>query len=257
MREYETVVAETRENVGLVILNGRRGNSLNLQILTEMMDALLAFDQDDTVGAMVLSGKSKIFAPGADIAALSAATKEEILRVDPIRQFDRIMQVKKPVIAAVSGLALGGGFEIALSCDMIVASESAKFGLPEVNLGLIPGAGGTQRLTHTVGKAIAMEMILNNRILNAEEAYQLGLVNKIVPVDSFQKEAVTLAQQITSRSPLMIQSAKAMVNEAYENALTDGLAIERKAFYDLYGSHDQQEGLQAFLEKRQPEWKGS
>jgi enoyl-CoA hydratase len=170
--------------------------------------------------------------------------------------YGRIRTIRKPVIAAVSGWALGAGFEIALACDMIVASETARFGLPEVTIGVIPGAGGTQRLARAVGKVTAMEMILNNRTLTAREALQFGLVNRLVPVESYLDEALKLAQQVASRAPLAVRAAKKMINQAYERVLAEGLAEEKQEFYNLFASEDQKEGMQAFIEKRQPEWKG-
>jgi len=164
--------------------------------------------------------------------------------------------VEKPVIAAVSGWALGGGCEIALSCDMIVASESARFGQPEITIGVIPGAGGTQRLTHTVGKALAMEIILNNRTLSAQEALHYGLVNRVVPVDAYLDEALKLAEEIASRAPLAVRAAKKLINAAYDSSLTDGLAEEKRVFYNLFNTADQKEGMQAFVEKRKPNWTG-
>jgi enoyl-CoA hydratase len=173
-----------------------------------------------------------------------------------IGSFDRIRKIKKPVIAAVSGYALGGGCELAMACDMIVASEKAKFGQPEINLGVIPGAGGTQRLTLAMGKAIAMEMVLNNRILSAAEALQFGLVNRVVPVESFLNEALKLAEEIAGRSPVAVRTGKEAVNTVFEGSLTDGLSNEKELFYGLFSTEDQKEGMQAFIEKRKPNWKG-
>ena len=175
---------------------------------------------------------------------------------DHVAVFGRIRTIQKPVIAAVSGWALGGGCEVALSCDLIVASESARFGQPEINIGVIPGAGGTQRLARFVGKAIAMEMILNDRRLNAQEAYQFGMVNRIVPVEGYLEEALKLAEDIASRAPLAVRAAKRMINQAFERPLAEGLAEEKQMFYNLFASEDQKEGMKAFSEKRKPEWKG-
>jgi enoyl-CoA hydratase len=183
-------------------------------------------------------------------------TIEQMMDRDHVAVFGRIRTIRKPVIAAVSGWALGGGCEIALSCDMIVASESAKFGLPEVTIGVIPGAGGTQRLIRAVGKALAMEMILNNRTLSAQEALGFGLVNRVVPVSEFLNEALKLAEEVAARAPLAVRAAKKMINQSYERFLSDGLEQEKQVFYNLFGSEDQKEGMQAFVEKRKPEWKG-
>ena len=180
----------------------------------------------------------------------------DMLLRDQISLFDAIRQIAKPVIAAVSGWCLGGGNELAMSCDLIVASESARFGQPEINLGVIPGAGGTQRLTRAVGKTIAMEMVLNNRTLTAQEALQYGLINRIVPVERYFDEALQLAEEIAGRAPLAVRLGKEAVNHAFESFLSDGLADERRAFYFLFASKDQKEGMQAFIEKRKADWKG-
>ena len=174
-----------------------------------------------------------------------------------IESFDRIRKIKKPIIAAVSGWCLGGGHELAMSCDLIVASETARFGQPEINLGVIPGAGGTQRLTRAVGKAIAMEMVLNNRTLTAMEALQFGLVNRVTPEERYLEEAIELAAEIAARAPIALRLGKEAVNYAFESALTDGLAHERRAFYFLFSTKDQKEGMLAFSEKRKPSWKGT
>jgi enoyl-CoA hydratase len=231
-------------------------NALNNQLMNELMDALDLFDRDDGIGAMVITGNEKAFAAGADIKEMADQSVTEIMDRDHVAVFGRIRTIQKPVIAAVSGWALGGGCEVALSCDMIIASESAKFGQPEITIGVIPGAGGTQRLARTVGKAIAMEMILNNRTLTAQEAYQYGLVNRVVPVQGYLEEALKLADEIASRAPLAIRAAKKMINQAYELTLSEGLAEEKQSFYNLFASEDQKEGMKAFIEKRQPEWKG-
>ncbi len=254
---YELILTETRGNVGLVQLNrGSMLNALNQQLLRELMDALEAFDQDENVGAMVVTGNDKAFAAGADIKELVDNTAAQIKKVDYAAAFARIMTIRKPVIAAVSGWALGGGMEIALSCDMIIASESAKFGQPEVTIGVIPGAGATQRLTHALGKAVAMEMILNNRTLSAVEALEFGLVNRVVEVEAYLDEAIKLAGEIAARAPLAVRAAKKMINEAHELPLSKGLSEERQEFYQLFATEDQKEGMRAFIEKRPPEWQG-
>jgi len=187
---------------------------------------------------------------------MAEATPVEMLLWDHIAQFDRLRQVRKPVIAAVSGHCLGGGSELAMSCDMIVASETARFGQPEINLGVIPGAGGTQRLTKAVGKALAMEMVLNGRTLSAEEALRYGLVNRVVPVERCLDEALTLAAAIAARAPLALRLGKEAVNHAFESFPTDGLQDERRAFYFLFATQDQKEGMAAFVQKRKPDWQG-
>lgn len=254
---YTSILVETRKGVGLVTLNRPEArNALNSTLLSELMLALDAFDRDENIRAMVITGDAKAFAAGADIKQMVDKTTAEIMNDDFIPSFSRILTIRKPVIAAVSGWALGGGFELAMSCDMIVASETAKFGQPEITIGVIPGGGGTQRLTHAVGKVLAMEMILNNRTLSAEEALRFGLVNRVVPLDGYLDEALKLAEEIASRAPLAAQSAKKMVNQAYERTLQDGLEEERREFYNLFSTEDQKEGMRAFIEKRKPEWKG-
>jgi len=254
---YEMILTETRGRTALVTLNRPQAlNALNKQLMDELMDALEAFDKDDTIGAMVITGNEKAFAAGADIKEMAGKSAEEMKSSDQVEVFGRIRSVEKPVIAAVSGWALGGGCELALSCDMIVASDSAKFGLPEVTIGVIPGAGGTQRLTHAVGKALAMEMILNNRVMPAQEALQHGLVNRVFPVGDYLDEALKLADEIASRAPLAARAAKKAINAAYETSLTDGLSEEKRVFYELFETEDQKEGMQAFIEKRKPNWTG-
>jgi enoyl-CoA hydratase len=205
---------------------------------------------------MVITGDERAFAAGADIKEMAEASAVEMLQRDTISTFDGLLKIKKPVIAAVSGWCLGGGNELAMSCDLIVASETARFGQPEINLGVIPGAGGTQRLTRAVGKALAMEMVLNNRTLTAEEALHFGLVNRVVPVEQYLAEALTLAGEIAARAPLAVRLGKESVNHAFDSFLSDGLKDERRAFYFLFASQDQKEGMQAFLEKRPAKWKG-
>jgi enoyl-CoA hydratase len=254
---YEMILAEIRGRVGLITLNRPQAmNALNNQLMRELMDALESFDQNEAVGAMVITGNEKAFAAGADIKEMADQSIQQMMDRDHVAVFGRIRTIQKPVIAAVSGWVLGGGCEIALSCDMIVASESAKFGQPEINIGVIPGAGGTQRLTHAVGKAIAMEMILNNRTLTAQEAYQFGMVNGIVSVEEYLGKALELADEIAARAPVAVRVAKKMINQVFERPLADGLAEERQEFYNLFATEDQKEGMRAFVEKRQPEWKG-
>ncbi len=254
---YETILTEIREQVGLVRINRPKAlNALNSTVLHELAEALEAFDNDPGVGAMVISGDDRAFAAGADIKEMADATAMYMLTRSHIPQFDRVRSIHKPVIAAVSGWCLGGGNELAMACDMIIASETARFGQPEINLGVIPGAGGTQRLTRAVGKALAMEMVLNNRLLTAEEALNFGLVNRVVPVERYLEEAVQLATEIAARAPLALRLGKEAVNHAFESFLSDGLADERRAFYMLFASLDQKEGMQAFIEKRKASWKG-
>jgi enoyl-CoA hydratase len=257
VEEYKTILVETRDKVGLITINRPEAyNALNAEVLTELLSALRKFDTDDKIGAMVVAGSEKVFAAGADIAEMAEASTVDMLTTGRIDLFDEIISIKKPIIGAVSGWCLGGGNELAMSFDLIVASERARFGQPEINLGVIPGAGGTQRLTKAVGKAIAMEMVLNNRHLTAEEALRFGLVNKVVPVEDYLEVAISLAGEIAKRAPLAIQAGKEMVNQSFESHLREGLADERRSFYLLFATEDQKEGMQAFLEKRDPTWKG-
>ena len=254
---YETILTETRERVGLVRLNRPKAlNALNRLLLSELMQALDEFDRDPAIGAIVISGDERAFAAGADISEMAESSAVEMLLRDQISLFDRITRIHKPVIAAVSGWCLGGGCELMLSCDMAIASETARFGQPEIKLGVIPGAGGTQRLTRAVGKAVAMEMVLNNRTLTAAEALAMGMINRVVPPERFLDEALSLAAEIAGRAPLAVRMGKEMVNLAFETPLSQGIAAERRAFYFLFASADQKEGMQAFLAKRPAEWKG-
>ncbi len=257
MATDDLVIIEIVDAVGLVRLNRPQVlNALSSQLLEALMQALIKLDETPQVHAMVITGSERAFAAGADIKEMAEASAIEMYLQDNVSKFDRIRQVKKPIIAAVSGYCLGGGCELALSCDMIIASETARFGQPEITIGVIPGAGGTQRLPRVVGKAIAMEMILNNRMLTAQEALHYGLVNHVAPVDAFLNEAMALAAQIAERAPLAVRLAKEAINQAYESHLSAGLAAERRAFYFLFSSEDQSEGMAAFLEKRKPVWKG-
>ncbi len=251
------IFTQIENHVGLVQFNRPKAlNALNSELMSETMDALDAFDQDDNVGAMVITGSERAFAAGADIKEMAEATPVEMLDNPFIGYWDRLAKIRKPVIAAVSGYAFGGGMELAMACDMIIASETALFGQPEINLGVIPGAGGTQRLTYAVGKALAMEIILNDRRLTAAEALQFGLVNHIYPVDSYLEEALKLAAAIAARASIAIQVAKEAVNTVYETSLQSGLAHERRLFYFLFSTEDQKEGMDAFVNKRKADWKG-
>ena len=258
MADKEFIITEVTGKVGLVKLNRPESyNALNLQLLSDLMESLKELDEMDDIGAIVITGDEKAFAAGADISAMADATTEEIKKSKFIPTFSLIREIKKPIIAAVSGYCLGGGLELAMSCDMIISSTKAKFGQPEINLGIIPGAGGTQRLTRAVGKVIAMEMILNNRTLKAEEALSLGLINAVYPVEVFLEKSMSLAQDIATRAPLAIQAAKRAVNQSYELNLSEGLDEERDLFFNLFSTQDQKEGMKAFLEKRKASWTGS
>ncbi len=255
--DYQFIIVETHQRVGLIRFNRPKAlNALSPELMTELGDALTAFDADPDIGAIVLTGNERAFAAGADIKAMATASAMDMLLNDLIEKWETIHHIKKPVIAAVSGYALGGGFELAMACDMIVASETAQFGQPEINLGVIPGFGGTQRLTRAVGKALAMEMVLLDRRLSAEEALHYGLVNHVYPVEVYLEEALKLAQRLAGQAPVAVRLGKEAVNKAFELSLSEGLAFERRAFHLLFASEDQKEGMAAFIEKRRPQWKG-
>jgi enoyl-CoA hydratase len=254
---YETILVETpAPGVGLVRLNRPKAlNALDSVITGEVFTALEIFDRDPAIGCMVLTGSDRAFAAGADIKEMSGKTAVEMFSGQDVTDWSRLTRIGKPIIAAVSGFALGGGCEIAMSCDMIVASETAVFGQPEINLGIIPGAGGTQRMTHAVGKALAMEIILTDRRLTAEEALHYGLVNRIAPVELYLAEAIQLAEQVASRSQVAIRLAKEAVNKALDLPLSEGLTFEKRLFYLLFGTEDKAEGMAAFVEKRAAQWR--
>ena len=253
----DLILVETHGRAGVIRINRpKQLNALNGAVMRVLVDAALAFDADAAVGAIVITGDERAFAAGADIKEMASASVVEMLQANRIELWDALRGIKKPLIAAVSGWALGGGCELAMACDMIVASETARFGQPEINIGIIPGAGGTQRLTRAVGKALAMEVILNGRFLDAAEAERFGLVNRVVPVEQYLRTAIELAQQIAERAPLAVRLAKEAVNQAQESALAEGMADERRMFYMLFSTEDQKEGMQAFLDKRPARWQG-
>lgn len=257
MTSYNFILTEIHGKVGLIRLNRPEVlNALNSQLRDELVAALMEFDHNPEIGAIVITGNERAFAAGADIKEMAEASAVEMIQRDAISTFDGLSKIKKPIIAAVSGHCLGGGNELAMACDLIIASETARFAQPEINLGVIPGAGGTQRLTRAVGKAIAMEMVLNNRALTAQEALQFGLVNRVVPVERYLEEALQLGAEIANRAPIAIRLGKEAVNHAFESFLSDGLKDERRAFYFLFSTMDQKEGMQAFIEKRPPRWLG-
>ena len=254
---YEYILTRQEGRVGVVQFNRPKAlNALNRGLMAELLDALEGFDGDNKVGCMVVTGNERAFAAGADIKEMATATPAGMLDNPFINYWDRLQRIGKPIIAAVSGFALGGGCELAMACDMIVASETAQFGQPEINLGIIPGAGGTQRLTRAVGKTLAMEMVLNGRFLSAEEAQQHGLVNHVVPVELYLDEAIKLAAEIAERAPVALRLAKEAINTAYEMTLQASLAHERRLFYMLFSTEDQKEGMDAFINKRKPDWQG-
>ncbi len=231
-------------------------NAINIKLMEELVAALEELDKDGDVRCIILTGNDKAFAAGADIKEMADASAMEMLQRDQFARWDRIRKIKKPIIAAVGGFALGGGCELAMTCDIILASESAKFGQPEINLGVIPGAGGTQRLTRAVGKYKAMQMVLTGALLSAEEAKQWGLVVNVVPNEYLVEEARTLAKSIAAKPPLAVRLAKEAVLKSFDTTMEGGLEFERKNFYMLFASDDQKEGMNAFMEKRKPDWKG-
>jgi len=254
---FETIVVETQGHVGTITLNRPESlNALNATLLGEMAIALAKFDEDDAVGAIIITGSDKAFAAGADIKEMAERTFPGTLKDDFMGgPWEAIPTCRKPVIAAVAGYALGGGCELALSCDIIIAADTARFGLPEITLGVIPGAGGTQRLTRAVGKAKAMEMILSGRFMTADEAERASLVSRVVPEGELFEEAMTLAGKIADMSGVAVMVAKKAVERAHESALSEGLQYERMAFYSLFSTEDQKEGMAAFVEKRKAQFR--
>jgi enoyl-CoA hydratase len=255
--QFVLVERDEARRVALLRFNRpKQLNALNGQVMDQLCSALEALDRDDAIRVMVVTGNERAFAAGADIGEMASASPIDMLHGNRIAQWDRVRRISKPVIAAVAGWCLGGGCELAMALDLIVAAESARFGQPEINLGVIPGAGGTQRLTRAIGKSTAMEMILTGKPIDAREAHRLGLVSRVVPNELLVEDALALAAQIATKSPLALRMAKEAVNAAYEMSLTDALAHERRLFYLLFASEDQKEGMAAFLEKRDPEFKG-
>jgi enoyl-CoA hydratase len=254
---YENILVETRGRVGLVTLNRPKAlNALNDKLMDELGDALLAFDGDEGIGAMVVTGSEKAFAAGADIGAMSTWSYMDVFKAEYIsRNWETIKRVRKPVIAAVSGYALGGGCELVMMCDIVIAAETARFGQPEIKLGIIPGAGGTQRLPRAVGKAKAMDLVLSARMMDAREAESAGLVSRVVAADKVIDEAVATANAIASFSLPAVMMAKEAINRAYEAPLSEGMLFERRLFHSLFATEDQKEGMAAFVEKRAPRFK--
>lgn len=245
-------------HIALVQLNRPKElNALNLQLMNELKEALKTLDEDPEVRVIIITGNERAFAAGADIKQMAGKGAIDMLKIDQFSTWDQIRRTKKPLIAAVSGFALGGGCELVMHCDMVVASETAQFGQPEIKIGVMPGAGGTQRLPRAVGKVKAMEMVLTGDFISAEEALSVGLINKVVPVDLYLSEAVKLAQKIAVQSPIAVQMAKESVLKAFEMPLQEALYFERKNFYMLFATEDQKEGMAAFVEKRKPEFKGN
>ncbi len=250
---YEVIEVRTEaDKVGIITLNRpKQLNALNDQLMNELGDALAAFDADENIGCIIITGSEKAFAAGADIAAMARYSFTDVYKGDYItRNWERIRAVRKPVIAAVSGFALGGGCELAMMCDFIIAADNARFGQPEIKLGVIPGAGGTQRLPRAVGKSKAMDMALTGRMMDAAEAERAGLVSRVVPYDKLQDEALGAALTIAGFSQIAVMAAKESVNRAFEGTLSDGVMFERRLFHALFATQDQKEGMDAFINKR-------
>jgi enoyl-CoA hydratase len=251
--QFETIRTERRGQVGLVVLDRPKAlNALSSTVADELLAAVDAFEADDGVGCIVITGSERAFAAGADIREMAPLSHADVFRRNHLAQWDRLSRCRKPLVAAVAGYALGGGCELAMTCDFIIAADNAKFGLPEVTLGTIPGMGGTQRLTRFVGKSKAMEMVLTGRFMDAAEAERAGLVSRIVPVAELLDEAVKAAERIASLSRPVIMMAKEAVNRAYETTLAEGVQFERRLFHATFATADQKEGMAAFVDKRAP-----
>jgi enoyl-CoA hydratase len=253
---YETILIDTHGRVGIITLNRPKAlNALNAQLITEMNAALDAFQADANVAVIVLTGSDKVFAAGADIREMKDKTYADVTAEKFLWDWDHFTTIRKPIIAAVAGYALGGGCEFAMACDMLIAADTAKFSLPELSLGIIPGGGGTQRLTRAVGKAKAMDMILSGRMIDATEAERIGLVSRVVPAEKLMDEAMAIAEKIASQSQPALVAAKQAINQAFALPLSEGLKAERSLFHSMFALEDQKEGMAAFLEKRKPGFK--
>jgi enoyl-CoA hydratase len=252
-KRLETIRVEQRGRVGLIVLNRPQAlNALSSLLATELLVALDGLETDDGVGCIVITGSERAFAAGADIREMASLTHTDVFQRDHLAQWDRVARCRKPLIAAVAGYALGGGCELAMMCDFIIAADNAKFGLPEITIGTIPGMGGSQRLTRLVGKSKAMEMVLTGRLMDAEEAERAGLVSRIVPLAELVDEALKTAERIASLSRPAVIMAKEAVNRAYETTLGEGIRFERRLFHTTFATDDQKEGMAAFIEKRSP-----
>lgn len=251
------ILVERMDQVAVIRLNRPEVlNALNTQLMNQLADVLEEMDRDEAIRCVVLLGNEKAFAAGADIPEMASMTPGEFVLGGFFKDWDRVRKISKPIVAGVSGYALGGGCELAMCCDLIVATETAQFGQPEIRLGVIPGAGGTQRLTRALGKAKAMEMVLTGASIGAQEAYERGLVNRVVPIEQLEAEVVQLAKKIASQSPLAVQLGKQAIHKAMDLTMEHGLAFEQNAFYLLFSSEDQKEGMAAFTEKRKPQFVG-
>ena len=253
---YQNIIVETKGRVGIIRLNRPQAlNALNKALIDELTKAIETFDADDKIGCLLVTGSEKAFAAGADIKEMADKPFVEAYLGDFVSNWNAIAQARKPVVAAVAGFALGGGCELAMQSDIVIAADNAKFGQPEIKLGVIPGIGGTQRLAHAVGKAKAMDMILTGRMMDAAEAEKSGLVARVVPAASLMDEAMKVADAIANMSLPSVLAAKESVNAAFELSLAEGMRFERRIFHSLFATDDQKEGMKAFIEKRQPAWK--
>jgi enoyl-CoA hydratase len=253
---YENIVVETKGRVGIIRLNRPQAlNALNKALIAELTQAIEAFDGDEKIGCMLIAGSDKAFAAGADIKEMADKPFIEAYLGDFVSNWDAVAHARKPIVAAVAGFALGGGCELALQSDVVIAADNAKFGQPEIKLGVIPGIGGTQRLTHAVGKAKAMDLILTGRMMDAAEAEKSGLVARVVPAANLMDEAMKVADTIANMSLPSVLAAKEAVNRAFESGLSEGVVFERRIFQALFATEDQKEGMKAFVEKRVPKWK--
>jgi enoyl-CoA hydratase len=253
---YENIVVETKGRVGIIRLNRPNAlNALNAALMAEVTQAVGAFEADANIGCMLITGSEKAFAAGADIKEMADKTFIDAFGSDFAGSWDRVSRARKPVVAAVAGFALGGGCELAMQCDIVIAADTAKFGQPEIKLGVIPGIGGTQRLTRAIGKAKAMDLVLTGRMMDAVEAERSGLVARVVPAASLMDEAMKTAEAIAALSLPSVMAAKEAVNAAHESSLAEGLRLERRLFHSLFATDDQKEGMKAFVEKRKPAWK--
>jgi enoyl-CoA hydratase len=255
---YQLIQVRTEaDKVGIITLNRpKQLNALNSELMVEMGTALKLFDADPHIGCIILTGSEKAFAAGADIGAMATYSYADVYKNDYItRDWETLRSIRKPIIAAVSGFALGGGCEVAMMCDIIIAADNARFGQPEIKLGIIPGAGGTQRLPRAIGKAKAMDLALTGRMMDAQEAERAGLVSRVVPLDKLMDEALGVALSICDYSQIAVMSAKESINRAFESSLSDGVMFERRMFHALFATEDQKEGMDAFVNKRKPVFK--
>ncbi|MGW8206268.1 MAG: enoyl-CoA hydratase [Hyphomicrobiaceae bacterium] len=253
---FENIIVETKDRVGVITLNRPKAlNALNSALIGELNQTLDAFEADAAIGAVVITGSEKAFAAGADIKEMASKSYIDVYGEDFISSWERITRFRKPVIAAVAGFALGGGCELAMMCDFIIAADTAKFGQPEITLGIMPGAGGTQRLTRFVGKSKAMEMCLTGRMMDAAEAERAGLVSRVVAADDLLAEAMKAAGKIAAMSLPAVMMTKETINRAYETTLSEGVRFERRVFHAMFATEDQKEGMAAFVEKRKPDFK--